>query len=109
MSTTTNALAGTPLFDEQARSTARMQAFDRLRDKRYGGKSHMEKMHEAVLAVIKRHAPITVHRVAVLLRKQDHLVSGRVTELREMGYIEASGHEVNPETGRKNTLWKATA
>jgi predicted transcriptional regulator len=81
-------------------SKARMEAFDRLLP-------NIEHRQQQVLAVIKAQGPITTAKIAGVLDKQVHLVSGRVTELRDMGYIEECGQEVNPATNRKNSLWKA--
>lgn len=108
-----NPLADTPLFESArqpfpprtiAPSLNRLDSFRKLVES-----GQIERSQQQVLAIIESSGPITMHAIGHILGKQVNLISGRITELRKMGYIEKSGSIVNPETGRGNTLWKATA
>lgn len=112
-----NPLADTPLFEarererdlpnratpprEIKRSRTQMEALDRLIPT-------ITEKQKTVLAVIKSEGPLTTTAIAERLGWAIHLVSGRIAELQQQGYVVEDGAVVNPATNRRNSLWKAT-
>lgn len=63
---------------------------------------------QQVLEALRHLGPSTLSDLAKHLGwKGVHLVSGRITELREDGKVEEFDKVLNPETNRRNSRWKA--
>ncbi len=102
-----NPLADTPLFDSIPtpprtikRSRTQMESFDKLIP-------HITEAQQVVLDVIKKIGPCTTGQVRDALHTETHLVSGRIAELQQQGYVIEDGAVLNPKTNRHNSLWKA--
>lgn len=68
----------------------------------------LARRQKAVLNIVKGVGPrgITIAQIALCLNAKDNWVSGRVTELTDMGMITDSGRTtLNPLTRRPATLW----
>ena len=51
--------------------------------------------HERIYVIIKRRAAATLQDIAQEMNVPDHVISGRISELKEMGRIFVSGRTMN--------------
>lgn len=65
-------------------------------------------LQQEVYDVIKSSGEITTQRIAEVTGRYVHSITGRVFELRDLGYVEFAGSVKSPATGRKVSLWKVT-
>ena len=63
------------------------------------------KRQEQVLDIIRKWGPISSERIAEHLNCFPHMVTPRVLELRELGYVKWSGEGISPTSKRKVSLW----
>ena len=66
------------------------------------------KLQQEVYDVVRASGPITTQAIAHRTGRYIHSITGRIFELRDMGYVEFAGSTVSPETGRKVSMWKVT-
>lgn len=51
--------------------------------------------------------PKSIYQISVITGMKEHLVSGRLNDLREAGYVTAIEKKViNPISGKPNSLWE---
>jgi len=62
---------------------------------------------EIVLETIQQHPNASNHDLARILHWEINCVTGRVKELREMGYVLENGEKVDRLTGRRVMKWIA--
>jgi len=60
---------------------------------------------EVVLESIQQHPNVSNHDLSRILHWEINCVTGRVKELREMGYVLENGEKVDRLTGRKVMKW----
>jgi len=65
-------------------------------------------LQNEVYEVIRSAGKITTESIASRTGRYIHSITGRVHELREMGYVEFAGATKSERSGRKVSLWKVT-